>query len=86
MILEQQYHDELRREIQGGSFTSAGSNADQQTSTGAVQTGEEPITNIQPSVDDLSEVMMSRKRKKLLEAMKVTHFWPVYADIDMLIL
>ncbi|KAL3030342.1 hypothetical protein AAZX31_03G214900 [Glycine max] len=69
MILEQQYRDDLKKELQGVTYTSAGS---KETSTGVVQTGES-TASVQENVDDdMSKVMMSRKKRKLAEAMKVT--------------
>lgn len=76
-ISEQQYRDELKKELEGVPYTSMGSNADKQTSTGEMQTGEESTSNIQQSVDDVANmprVMMSRKKRKILEAMEVTLF------------
>lgn len=69
MILEQQYRDDLKKELQGVTYTSAGS---KETSTGVVHTGES-TASVQENVDDdMSKVMMSRKKRKLAEAMKVT--------------
>lgn len=73
MALEQQYRDELKKELEGVPYTSVASNADKQT--GEMQTGEESANNIQQSVDDVANmpvVMMSRKKRKILEAMQVT--------------
>lgn len=72
MILEQQYHDDLKKELQGVTYTSTGSNVDKQTSTG---TEEESTANAQQNDDDVADMgtlMMSRKKRKLLEAMQVT--------------
>ncbi|KAG5044274.1 hypothetical protein JHK87_008189 [Glycine soja] len=69
MILEQQYRDDLKKELQGVTYTSAGS---KETSTGVVQTGES-TASVQENVDDdMSKVMMSRKKRKLAEAMKIS--------------
>ncbi|KAK7322349.1 hypothetical protein VNO77_25728 [Canavalia gladiata] len=72
MILEQQYHDDLKKELQGAAHTSAGS---KETSTEVVQTGES-TTNVQENVDDVADMgklMMSRKKRKLLEAMQISN-------------
>ncbi|TKY63217.1 Pescadillo-like protein [Spatholobus suberectus] len=69
MILEQQYHDDLRKELQGVTYTSAGS---KETSTGEVETGES-TTNVQENDDDMGKLMMSRKKRKLLEAMQISN-------------
>ncbi|KAK7397177.1 hypothetical protein VNO78_18344 [Psophocarpus tetragonolobus] len=68
MILEKQYHDDLKKELQGVTYTSAGS---KETSTGVVQlqTGES-TSNVQENVDDMGKLMLSRKKRKLLEAME----------------
>lgn len=76
MILEQQYHNDLKKELQGVTYTSAGSNVEKETSAGVVQTGES-TTNVQENVDDvadLSKLMMSRRNRKILEAMQVIFF------------
>lgn len=75
MILEQQYRDELKKELQGVPYTSTGSNVDKQTSAKEIQTEEGSTSNIQQNVDDVANmplVMMSRKKRKILEAMQVT--------------
>ncbi|XP_020219449.1 pescadillo homolog [Cajanus cajan] len=69
MILEQQYHDDLKKELQGVTHTSAGS---KETSTGVVPTGES-TTNVQENEDDMGKLMMSRKKRKLLEAMQISN-------------
>ncbi|XP_020203485.1 pescadillo homolog [Cajanus cajan] len=69
MILEQQYHDDLKKELQGVEHTSAGS---KETSTGVVQTGES-TTIVQENDDDMGKLMMSRKKRKLLEAMQISN-------------
>lgn len=72
MILERQYHDDLKKELKGVTFTSAGS---KETSE-AVQTGES-ATNVEENPgDDMGKIMMSRKKRKLLEAMQVIFFLP----------
>lgn len=83
MILEQQYHDDLKKELQGVTYTSMDSNVDKQVSAGVVPTGEESITDVRQSVDDvddMSKLLISRKKRKLVEAMQVTCLYPHYAD------
>ncbi|KAL2326342.1 hypothetical protein Fmac_025400 [Flemingia macrophylla] len=69
MILEQQYHDDLKKELQGVAHTSS---ASKETSTGVVQTGES-TNNVQENDDDMGKLMMSRKKRKLLEAMQISN-------------
>jgi len=72
MILEQQYHDDLKKELKGVTYTTAGS----KETSGAVQTGES-ATNVEENPDDdMGKLMMSRKKRKLLEAMQVSFFFP----------
>ncbi|XP_014513366.1 pescadillo homolog [Vigna radiata var. radiata] len=69
MILERQYHDDLKKELKGVTFTSAGS---KETSE-AVQTGVS-ATNVEENPgDDMGKIMMSRKKRKLLEAMQISN-------------
>ncbi|KAJ1412155.1 Pescadillo [Sesbania bispinosa] len=75
MILEKQYHDDLKKELQGVTYTSTGSNVEKETSTRVVQTGES-TTSVQENVDDaadMGKLMMSRKKRKLLEAMQISN-------------
>ncbi|CAJ1977050.1 unnamed protein product [Sphenostylis stenocarpa] len=69
MILEQQYHDDLKKELKGVTYTSAGS----KETSGAVETGES-ATNVEETADDdMGKLMMSRKKRKLLEAMQISN-------------
>lgn len=73
MILEKQYHDDLKKELQGVAYNSAGSTVEKETPTG------EP-TNVQGNVDDgadMTSLTMSRKKRKLYEAMKVNSSYPL---------
>ncbi|XP_061358803.1 pescadillo homolog [Gastrolobium bilobum] len=75
MILEQQYHDDLKKELEGVSYASAGSNVGKETFTGVVHPGES-TTSIKENVadvDDMGKLMMSRKKRKLLEAMQISN-------------
>ncbi|XP_057441146.1 pescadillo homolog [Lotus japonicus] len=74
MILEQQYHDDLKKELKGVTHTSAGSNVEKETSGG--EKTVEPATKVQENVDDtadMGKLMMSRKKRKLLEAMQISN-------------
>ncbi|QCE08181.1 pescadillo [Vigna unguiculata] len=69
MILEQQYHNDLKKELKGVTYTTAGS----KETSGAVQTGES-ATNVEENPDDdMGKLMMSRKKRKLLEAMQISN-------------
>ena len=72
-ILEKQYHDELKMELQGVQYPSV-SNANKQNSTDDTEDGEEPLPDLQQVAEDaanMSKVVMSRKKRKLYEAMQV---------------
>ncbi|KAL6994392.1 hypothetical protein U1Q18_012497 [Sarracenia purpurea var. burkii] len=73
LILEKQYHDELKLELQGVQYPSA-SNGNGQNSTVDMEDGEESTPDLQQVVEDaanLSKVVMSRKKRKLYEAMQI---------------
>ncbi|KAI9075541.1 hypothetical protein K1719_042447 [Acacia pycnantha] len=75
-ILEQQYHDELKKELQGAAYTPMGSNVDEQTSAGEIKPGEESTSNIKQNVEDsvdVSLVMLSRRKRRLLEAVQISN-------------
>lgn len=80
MIHELRYQEDLKKELQGATYTSAGSTAREETSAGLIQTGES-TNNGQANVDDgaeMSKLLLSRKKRKLLEAMRVRSSYPVY--------
>jgi pescadillo protein len=72
MILEKQYHEDLKKELQGDTYTSAGSTVKEETSTEVIQAGES-MNNGQANVDDGSKLLISRKKRKLLEAMEISN-------------
>jgi hypothetical protein len=82
MILEKQYHEDLKKELQGDTYTSAGSTVKEETSTEVIQAGES-MNNGQANVDDGSKLLISRKKRKLLEAMEVHSFYPL-TDLNFL--
>lgn len=67
-MLEKQYHDELNMELQGITYSTSLSNKNLQSSVENVK--EDTMTTVEES-EDLSKVSMSRKKRKLYEAMKV---------------
>ncbi|KAK7266009.1 hypothetical protein RIF29_18648 [Crotalaria pallida] len=72
MMLEQQYHEDLKKELQHVTYTPADSKVDKQVSVEVTQTGEGSISDVQ-NVDDMSKLLMSRKKRKLLEAMQISN-------------
>ncbi|CAL5205062.1 unnamed protein product [Lathyrus oleraceus] len=75
MIHELRYQEDLKKELQGSTYTSAGSTAREETSAGLIQTGES-TNNGQANVDDgaeMSKLLLSRKKRKLLEAMRISN-------------
>ncbi|CAD5165938.1 unnamed protein product [Musa acuminata subsp. malaccensis] len=67
-MLEKQYHDELNMELQGITYSTSLSNKNLQSSVENVK--ENTMTTLEES-EDLSKVSMSRKKRKLYEAMKI---------------
>ncbi|THU55828.1 hypothetical protein C4D60_Mb11t10730 [Musa balbisiana] len=67
MMLEKQYHDELNMELQGITYSTSLSNKKLESSVNNVK--EDTVTNVEKSEDPL-KVSMSRKKRKLYEAMK----------------
>ncbi|KAL2954382.1 hypothetical protein AAZX31_19G218500 [Glycine max] len=65
---QKQYRDDLKKELQGITCTSAGSI---ETSTEVVQTGES-TTSVHENVDhdDMGKLMLSRKRRGLVKAIE----------------
>lgn len=75
MALEKEYHDELKLELQGGKYPSAISKLDKQLPDQENEGGEDTnlpdYQQMAEDTDNLSKVMMSRKKKNLYEAMQV---------------
>lgn len=74
MAHEKQYHDELKMELQGVQYSAAISKVDKQSSDQESEGGEDSALPDQQIADDnanLSKVVMSRKKRKLYEAMQV---------------
>ncbi|THF97051.1 hypothetical protein TEA_020475 [Camellia sinensis var. sinensis] len=72
-ILEKQYHDELKMELQGVQYSSV-SNANKQNSAEDMEAGEKSLSDLQQVEKDhanIEKVVMSRKKRGLLEAMKI---------------
>ncbi|KAF7130798.1 hypothetical protein RHSIM_Rhsim10G0017800 [Rhododendron simsii] len=72
-FLQKQYLDELKMELDGVQY-SAGPSANKQNSAEETKAGEESLPESQQEAEDaanLSTVLMSRKKRKLLEAMQI---------------
>lgn len=72
MTLEKQYHDELKMELQGVSYSSSTS---KQVSVEEMEVREESLPNAEQIAQDtanMSKVVMSRKKRRLYEAIEVT--------------
>lgn len=71
-MLEKQYHDELNMELQGITYSASLSTKNLQSSVEDVQE-DAPAESEQKEKDarDLSMVSMSRKKRRLYEAMQV---------------
>lgn len=71
MALEKQYHEEVKMELQGVPYSSS---VTTQTSVQDMEVGEESLPDLQQVAEDttnMSKVMMSRKKRGLLEAIEV---------------
>jgi len=87
MIQEQRFREELKKELKGETYTSAGSTVEKETSTAVIQTGES-TNNVQANTDDgaeMGKLMLTRKKRKLLEAMQV-HFFMKFLVIVVILL
>ncbi|KAG5527212.1 hypothetical protein RHGRI_028196 [Rhododendron griersonianum] len=72
-FLQKQYLDELKMELNGVQY-SADSSANKQNSAEETKAGEESLPESQQDADDaanLSTVLMSRRKRRLLEAMEI---------------
>ncbi|KAL5572778.1 hypothetical protein UlMin_022375 [Ulmus minor] len=70
MVLEKQYHDELKMELQGIPLSSS---ALKPNPVEDMQVGEESVPDLRQTAEDtsnISKVMMSNKKRGLLEAME----------------
>lgn len=72
-LLEKQYHDELEKEIQGMPYSASISETKQKSSDAVEEPQTRPnLDQIAEDTDNLSMAIMSRKKRRLYEAMKVT--------------
>lgn len=77
MAREKQYLDELKMEVKGSQYSSPSDNSKQNTDEDMMETREETETvpeveQIANDTANMSKILMSRKKKGLYEAMKVT--------------
>lgn len=74
--LQKQYHDELKMELKGTQHSSVSNVSKEKSSAEETEAGgEEPLPNLKQIAEDstnMSKVTMSRKKRRLYEAMKVT--------------
>lgn len=74
LALENQYHNELQLELQGVQYSSSVSNMNKQSSVEDAEAWEESLPNMQQIAEDtttMSKVVMSRKKRRLYEAMQI---------------
>ena len=74
MMLEKQYHDEMNMELQGITYSASLSNKNEQASNEKDEVMPDATTELEQVAEDarnLSMVTMSRKNRKLYEAMQV---------------
>ncbi|KAE9612690.1 putative BRCT domain-containing protein [Lupinus albus] len=72
LMLEKQYHEDLKKELQHVTYAPSDSTVDKQVSTEVTKSGEESSYDVQ-NVDDMGKLLMSRKKRKLLEAMQISN-------------
>lgn len=80
LALERQYHDELQLELQGVQYSSSVSDMTKQSSVKDSEAQEESLPSMEQIAEDsttLSKLVMSRKKRRLYEAMQVTLFTPI---------
>lgn len=74
LALENQYHNELQLELQGVQYSSSVSNMNKQSSVEDTEAWEESLPDMQQIAEDtttMSKVVMSRKKRRLYEAMQI---------------
>lgn len=74
-MLEKQYHDELKKEMSGTTYSSSLSNKNSEnTDSDEMQHQDEdmvPVSTEKDDEDNRAKLYMSRKKKGLFEAMEV---------------
>jgi hypothetical protein len=78
-LLEKQYHDELKKEMSGTTYSTSLSNKDSEN-TGSDETQHQdqdmvPMTTEKDDEDTRAKLYMSRKKKGLYEAIEVQCFF-----------
>lgn len=75
LVLEKQYHDELKMELQGVPYSSSVQNTNKE---GSVEDTEAEVRDSVPDLQQIAEdsanmskIVMSRKKRKLYEAMQI---------------
>lgn len=70
-ILEKQYHDELKMEVEGTSYSSLSSKNLEKPSEDVEEDTTADTDNIEEHALNLAKVSMSRKKRGILEAIQV---------------
>ncbi|XP_055823450.1 pescadillo homolog [Solanum dulcamara] len=72
-VLQKQYHDELKKELRSAQV-SAGSDGNKESVLEHIDTGEDSLpdlSQISKDADNMSKIVMPRKKQKLLKAMEI---------------
>ncbi|KAJ4960868.1 hypothetical protein NE237_020778 [Protea cynaroides] len=75
-VLEKQYHDELKLELQGVRYTASVSNEKVQGLVEKTEVGEKSLPDpgeVTKDADNMSMVVMSRRKRRLYEAMQISN-------------
>ncbi|XP_077221008.1 pescadillo homolog [Tasmannia lanceolata] len=73
-ILEKQHHDQLNMELQGITYSASLSNKNVKSSVENTEAKEDSVPDLEQVIEDtrnMSKVVMSRKKRKLYEAMQI---------------
>lgn len=75
--LQEQYHNELKLELQGANYSSVSNDAIQNATLNseAVEASVPDLQQIAEDAANMSKVLMPRKKRKLYEAMQVLLCW-----------
>ena len=73
-ILQKQYHDELKLELQGTQYPSI---VDTVKQNDAVEESLSNLLQITEDADNMSKVVMPRRKRKLYEAMQVSSVYVI---------
>ncbi|PKI79164.1 hypothetical protein CRG98_000456, partial [Punica granatum] len=75
LTLEKQYHDELKMELVGAQYSGAAAHQEKETVAEDAEARDQlsapDVKQVVEDIDTLSKVVMSRKKRRLYEAMKM---------------